>query len=229
MVCEMRAPLAIRNRSNVLPGEVECEGTYGYQQRPFRCDAALTAATARAKARARRPDSRGARMAERYKEDDRIAGTEYKFIRRIGSGGMGEVYEVEHIRTGGRFAMKLLIPRRSKALATRRMEFEARVLGKLTNLTENHVVRVLYAGTTAETEERFYFVTDLLKGLTLGDVIRDRGREHRARVGKCHCKRRCGEPLRRERRRTWRQWRRWPDRADGRDRRPNVCVGMQRR
>ena len=39
-----------------------------------------------------------------------IIGDRYRIIRSLASGGMGELYEVEHVAVGRRFALKLLRP-----------------------------------------------------------------------------------------------------------------------
>src|SRR5262245_14461668 len=41
--------------------------------------------------------------------DGQVIGT-YRIVRRVGAGGMGEIYEVSHPRLAGRYAMKVLRP-----------------------------------------------------------------------------------------------------------------------
>src|SRR6185369_17992346 len=38
-----------------------------------------------------------------------IIGDTYRIVRRIGSGGMGDVYEATHARLAGRYAVKVLL------------------------------------------------------------------------------------------------------------------------
>ena len=82
------APLARR--------AVECASTHvtGTDENPTREHAAGGEFPA-----ARQSVSTGAVFAKRY-----------KLIRRISSGGMAEVYEVEHLGTRRRLALKLLLP-----------------------------------------------------------------------------------------------------------------------
>ena len=56
----------------------------------------------------------------------------YRIERRIGSGGMGVVYEARHLTLGRRFAIKMLLPRCSlDPLVVRRFEKEALAAGRL--------------------------------------------------------------------------------------------------
>src|SRR5688572_27658377 len=53
----------------------------------------------------------------------------YRIIRRIGVGGMGKVYEAEHLSLGRRAALKVLLPRYAKDQeALRRFLSEAKVV-----------------------------------------------------------------------------------------------------
>lgn len=65
---------------------------------------------------------------------------EYTIIKQIGSGGMGSVYEAQHVMLGEHFAIKVLLSEfmiRKDAL--RRFETEARVMAKLKH---PHIVRI---------------------------------------------------------------------------------------
>ncbi len=44
-----------------------------------------------------------------FQDGEVIAGTRYRVIGLIGVGGMGSVYEVEHIELGKRFVLKALL------------------------------------------------------------------------------------------------------------------------
>jgi tRNA A-37 threonylcarbamoyl transferase component Bud32 len=60
-----------------------------------------------------------------------ISGT-YRVVRRVGAGGMGEIYEATHARLAGRYAIKLLRPEVAAASdALARFEREARVTSAL--------------------------------------------------------------------------------------------------
>ena len=100
---------------------------------------------------------------------------QYKIIRQLGRGGMGEVYEVDHRVLRKRYALKLLredFARRSESI--RRFELEAEVMAKLEH---PHIVRVDGFG---ETEGRLWLQMELVKGvepkiITLGDYAEQRG------------------------------------------------------
>lgn len=83
---------------------------------------------------------------------------EYKKIRLLGTGGMSEVYEVEHVRLGSRHALKLFTYDKDAADVRERFEVEGKLLAKL-----NHprIVRVTDLGTD-EASGRPYFVMDLI-------------------------------------------------------------------
>jgi serine/threonine protein kinase len=104
-------------------------------------------------------------------EGDRVPGAPYVVMRRLGAGGMGEVYEVEHATLGRRAALKVLHRRHAgRADLAARIRAEARVLGRLQH---PNLVEVFDLGTTSD--ERPWFVMPLLRGCDL--------REHLARVG----------------------------------------------
>src|SRR5262245_23968050 len=70
-----------------------------------------------------------------------LLGNAYRVGRRLGSGGMADVYEVEHVRLGLRCAAKVLRPGRQPwDTAVRRFLREARQLARLKS---DYVVRVL--------------------------------------------------------------------------------------
>jgi serine/threonine protein kinase len=92
-------------------------------------------------------------------EPDHLFG-QYRIIRLLGRGGMGEVYEVEHGTLGRRYALKLLPPAfvsRPQALA--RFRREAMLMA---NLEHPHIVRVDEFG---ETEGRYWLRMELVRGV----------------------------------------------------------------
>jgi eukaryotic-like serine/threonine-protein kinase len=100
--------------------------------------------------------SQGARVGEQ-------AQGRYRLVRFLGAGGMGEVYEAEHLQVGKRVAVKCLWPAfASQPDQVERFEREARVASLVDS---PHVVDVLDAG-TLEDGARF-FVMELLHGVTL--------------------------------------------------------------
>src|SRR5215470_11606443 len=91
----------------------------------------------------------------------------YRFVRRIGVGGMGVVYLVEHTRLKKQFAAKVLA---SELAASRdalaRFETEAKAASQLAH---ENIVTVTDYGVTPD--GRPYIVMELLRGRTLDERI----------------------------------------------------------
>jgi serine/threonine protein kinase len=101
-----------------------------------------------------------------------VPGTRYRVVGLIGRGGMGLVYEVEHLELGKRFVLKALL----SDLAGRedivaRLRNEQRALGRLQH---PNIVAVTDAGVTSTNLP--YFVMERLDGETLGARLR---RQHK--------------------------------------------------
>ncbi len=93
-------------------------------------------------------------------------GGRYRPIRHLGSGGMGSVFLVEHLRTGERLALKLLRAQaRLNEDALERFRREARIAVRLKS---EHVVRVVDADVAEELEGAPFLVMELLEGSDLG-------------------------------------------------------------
>lgn len=98
-----------------------------------------------------------------FRPGEWISGTPYRVVRRLGVGGMGEVYEVDHTRTGTRRAIKVVrMGLGADAGAERRLVREAR---ELRAIEHPNVVRVFEAG--ALTDGRPYFAMELLEGMSV--------------------------------------------------------------
>jgi len=100
-----------------------------------------------------------------FQDGELILGTRYRVLRLIGAGGMGTVYEVEHVELGRRFVLKTLL----RELARRedlviRLRNEWRSLGRLEH---PNIVNVTDAGTSAGGVP--YFVMERLEGETLSE------------------------------------------------------------
>jgi eukaryotic-like serine/threonine-protein kinase len=97
-----------------------------------------------------------------------LLGGRYRVIRLLGRGGVGQVHEVEHARTGEHFALKVLS---GHALigegALERFRREARVTSQIKS---EHVVRVIDADVAPELDGAPYLVMELLNGQTLGQI-----------------------------------------------------------
>src|SRR5512138_3527393 len=98
-----------------------------------------------------------------------LEGTSYQVVREIGAGGMGIVYEIEHVRLKKRYVAKIIhdtIQNDEEAL--RRMDREARVLA---GLNHRSVVQVHDIGITADGTQ--YFVMEKLDGVDLRKLMRE--------------------------------------------------------
>ena len=85
---------------------------------------------------------------------------QYRVVRLLGRGGMGEVYEVEHTTLGRTYALKLLPEEfASQPDSLARFRREARVMAKLEH---PHIVRVDDFG---ETAGRYWLRMELVKGV----------------------------------------------------------------
>src|SRR6516165_10293876 len=109
-----------------------------------------------------------------YEPGESIPGTVYQVVRRLGSGGMGTVYEVEDTTIGKKYVLKTLHPQLgSREDLARRMQDEARTLARL-----NHpnIVEVITAGITADDLRLPYYVMERLNGQSLRSILTKKGR-----------------------------------------------------
>jgi len=98
----------------------------------------------------------------------RIVGR-FEIVAPLGAGSMGEVYQAHDLKLGRDVAVKLLSP----ALAAshehlRRFEREARAASALNH---PHICTIYDVGQAPEAEERPYLVMELLRGLTLFEMM----------------------------------------------------------
>ncbi|MDB4966309.1 MAG: serine/threonine protein kinase with repeat, partial [Myxococcales bacterium] len=108
-------------------------------------------------------------------KSDGIIGTlidgRYLIKRLIGEGGMGLVYEAEHMEIGRRVAVKVL-----HAMYTRQNEVLARFRSEAraaTRIGHPHIIDVFDSGTTVD--GAVYFVMEFLEGRDLMQVIEEEG------------------------------------------------------
>ena len=100
----------------------------------------------------------------------RVVDGRYRVQARIGQGGMGVVYRVEHIAMGKVAAMKMLHPSLSQeAEVVRRFRREAEAVSRLSH---PNTVQVFDFG---ETVGSLYLVMELIRGEDLGALLRRDG------------------------------------------------------
>ncbi len=88
-----------------------------------------------------------------------LSGTDYRLLRKIGSGGMGVVFEALQLSLNRKVAVKLLAASLAADAAQRELfENEARVIAMLHH---PHIVKVLSAGSSPE---RCYYAMELIDG-----------------------------------------------------------------
>ena len=95
----------------------------------------------------------------------------YELVRRLGSGGMGDVYLARHVRLGREVAVKILKPEfAAQADIVQRFFQEAKVVNEI-----NHPHIVEIHDFVEEPGRGVYCVMDLLQGSSLADVLRQQG------------------------------------------------------
>ncbi|MBK9036257.1 MAG: serine/threonine protein kinase [Myxococcales bacterium] len=100
-----------------------------------------------------------------------VIGGRYQLLRRIGKGGMGLVYEADHLGIGKRVAVKVLLDKYTDdPEVVARFEREARTAS---SIGDDHIVEVFDAGTTDD--GRSYLVMELLIGSSLADIAEATG------------------------------------------------------
>jgi len=93
-----------------------------------------------------------------------VFATRYRVLQMLASGGMGAVFEAEHVGTEQRVALKVLWPQiLALASAREKFELEAKIAARVKS---EHIVHVLDAGFDEATRSP-YLVMELLVGETL--------------------------------------------------------------
>ena len=124
----------------------------------------------------RRARRRGSHLTEfrEFQDGELIAGTRYRVLQLIGVGGMGSVYEVEHIELGKRFVLKALLRELSRREdLAQRLRNEWRALARLQH---DNIVNVTDAGTSGGGVP--FYVMERLEGDTLAGLLRRKRRLH---------------------------------------------------
>jgi serine/threonine protein kinase len=92
---------------------------------------------------------------------------QYRLLEKLGSGGMGEVYKAEHVLLKRPCAMKLIRPENeADASAIAHFEKEVKATARLTHW---NTVEIYDYGHTED--GTFYYVMELLPGLSLEDLV----------------------------------------------------------
>ena len=100
-----------------------------------------------------------------------IIGKNYEVVKKLGEGGMGVVYKAVHNLSGQEVAIKMLPPELSQDENIRtRFINEARLLAKL----DHPNIVTLY--NFLKKDMKFYLIMQFVKGKTLEDHIRERGK-----------------------------------------------------
>lgn len=105
-------------------------------------------------------------MATELAADTVISGS-YRVVRTIGRGGMGEVYEVRHLRTKAALALKILLP--DKSLSPQLFQRFKREAEITSNLNHPNIVRVFDFDSMPD--GRPFLVMELLNGRELTRLL----------------------------------------------------------
>lgn len=107
-----------------------------------------------------------------FYEGERVAGTPFRVVAQIGQGGMGSVYEVEHVELGKRFVLKALLDQFSQRQdLVQRLRNEWKSLGRLEH---PNIVSVFHAGVAANGVP--FYVMERLIGETVAGALQRLGR-----------------------------------------------------
>ena len=103
-----------------------------------------------------------------------ILDSKYKLLESLGQGGMGSIFRAQRLHIGDEVAVKLLhhdLVREKQALERFRREARAAAMIRHPNVVSIHDFN---DGTSEATEP--YIVMELVKGVSLGDLLRREGR-----------------------------------------------------
>ncbi len=104
---------------------------------------------------------------------DDIVADRYRIERKLGEGGMGKVYLVQHTKTEERFALKILNPSVADTEKAReRFRREARTPARIDS---DHVCRVVDSDIAPELDDAPFLVLEYLRGEDLNEISRRAG------------------------------------------------------
>ncbi len=97
---------------------------------------------------------------------------EYQILRLIGMGGMGAVFEAEHVHLKQRVAVKLLRPEMVSATTLQRLSRESAILSRL----RHPAIAQVYSAGSLETDygQQPWFAMEYVEGVTLAEFARQR-------------------------------------------------------
>ena len=105
----------------------------------------------------------------RLEPGQQVPSTPYRIVRWLGDGGMGVVYEAEHVALERRVALKVLRAEATGSVAeTRMFRQEARTVSKIGS---EHIVEVFDLGELPD--GRVWFAMELLKGTSLEALAKE--------------------------------------------------------
>ena len=108
-------------------------------------------------------------MSQDQTEKDPLMGSvvdrRYKVLKRLGVGGMGIVYKVEHLHLNKMFALKVMRPTKDE-VDRKRFEQEARLASQIRH---PNVIEISDFGVLPTNQP--YFVMEFLRGRTVGEAI----------------------------------------------------------
>lgn len=96
-----------------------------------------------------------------------VVGDRYRIIKKLAAGGMGEVYQAEHIELHKQFAVKVMLPALSSD-----PEFVSRFKREAISASRIGQQNIIDISDFGQTDDgRFYFVMEFLDGLTIASLL----------------------------------------------------------
>jgi eukaryotic-like serine/threonine-protein kinase len=100
-----------------------------------------------------------------------LVGGRYRIIKKLAAGGMGEVYQAEHVELHKQFAVKVMLP----ALSADE-EFVARFKREAISASRIGQQNIIDISDFGQTDDgRFYFVMEFLDGVTIASLLHRQG------------------------------------------------------
>jgi eukaryotic-like serine/threonine-protein kinase len=102
-----------------------------------------------------------------------VIADKYRVVLQLGEGGMGQVYQVQHVKTEERFALKILNPSVAKTASAReRFRREARTPARIDS---DHVCRVVDTDIATDLDGAPFLVMEYLRGQNLQELSDELG------------------------------------------------------